>query len=307
MFFFAVNTLGFVRGFYSINSDLDCWIMPFAASLLAFATAQYYAAVLDAFPRVLLLFILAIACSLSAICGLHLAIAVFNRSIFTPRLKWGPASFVKLTHEAFRFTIPNILKLVESLSAENPYNSLVLVNELEPFFKCFQEHGRHEDLVFDPLARGYFPGLNPGVDEEHRSLDQRVETMLKWLYVLKNAPPSLRPSTEVTDAVATLKTHLPLWCQEVLDHLRNEEHSILTVIRKYIPLERQRDAMRKAYALTSSEDWHIVLPYVIKNLPMPLWKVQAVRSLVWVSKFELQSGYSYHCYRLCLSVRMKSA
>lgn len=281
-FFFAINVLGFTRGFYSVSSDVACWIMPFAASLLAVTTAEYYSAVLDTFPRVLLLFSITIACSLSAICGLHMAMAVFNRSIFTPRLKWGPASFLTLTHEAFRYSIPIILQLVESLSAENPYNSLVLVNELEPFFKCFQEHGRHEDIVFHPLMRGYFPGLNPGVDEEHKSLDQRVETMLKWLTVLKNAPPSLRPTNEVMDAVATLKTHLPLWCQEVLDHLRNEEHSLLTVLRKYVPIERQREATRKAFNLTASEDWQVILPYIIKNLPMSLWKVQLVRSLIWV-------------------------
>jgi hemerythrin-like domain-containing protein len=296
VFFFAVNIVGFLKGFFSFHGDVSMWMYAFGAALLAVSTAQYYAAVGETFARVLLLFILSFACYLCAICAVYTAIAVLDRSLFTPRMKWGPASFMKLTHEAFRFAIPTILQLTESLSAEDPYNSLVLVNELEGFFKSFQEHGRHEDLVFVPLVRGYFPGLNPGADEEHKSLDQRVGTMLKWLQVLKNAPPSLRPTAEVIDAVTTLRTHLPLWCQEAQDHMRNEEHSILTVVRKYVPIERQREATRKSFNLTSSEDWHVTLPYLLKNLPMRVWKVQLVRCFVWVSQINLHCILEFTLY-----------
>lgn len=282
VFFFAMNIVGFLRGFFSFVNDVSVWVMAFSACALAINTAQYYSTVQGTFAQVLLFFSVCFASYLCGICGVYTFVSIFDLTLFTPRNKWGPASFMKLTHEAFRYAIPQIRKLADSLAAENPHGARIFVNELEPFFRSFQEHSRHEDVVFFPLVRGLFPGLNPSVDQEHNSMEQRLDDMLRWMTVIKNAPPSLRPSQEVVEAVGILRTHLPAWCDEALEHMRNEENTITVVIRKYVSIERQREASRRSFNLTSSEDWHVIMPYLLKNLPVPLWKVRLIRTFIWV-------------------------
>ena len=275
LFFFAINVVGFSRGFFTFVPDVSNWIYAFSSCALALITAQYYAQVLDTVTRVILLFSVAIACYFTGMAFLHTLLQVCDLSLWTPRNKWGPASFMKLTHEAFRYATPNILRLLESITPEEPHALPVLVRELEPYFKCWVEHSRHEDLCFFPIVRGYFPGLNESVDAEHHHLEAKLAEFMDL--IKKGSDPDAAPAV-----IAQLKAEFPAWCESGLQHLRNEENTITVVIRKYASLERQREATRKAFDLTSTADWHTTLPYLLRNLPVPMWKIRLVRTFTWV-------------------------
>ena len=38
------------------------------------------------------------------------------QGVFTPEAKWGPISFVSLTHEAFRAAVPRLLQVAEEVA-----------------------------------------------------------------------------------------------------------------------------------------------------------------------------------------------
>ena len=283
LFFFGINIVGFARGFFTFVPDVSIWIYAFSASALALITAQYYAQVLDTFTRVVLLFSVAIACYLTGMAFLHTLNRACDLSLWTPRNKWGPANFMKLTHEAFRYATPNILHLLDTITPEEPHALPVLIRELAPYFKSWVEHSRHEDLCFFPIVRGYFPGLNESVDSQHHDLEAKLEEFRALIQ--KSGEADAAPAI-----IAKLKAELPAWCEQGLQHLRNEENTITVAIRKYASLERQRAATRQAFDLTSSADWHDTLPYIIRNLPVPMWKIRFVRTFIWVCGLNYGSG-----------------
>lgn len=298
VFFFAINVVGFARGFFTFVPDVSNWIYSFSSCALALITAQYYAQVLDTFTRVILLFSVSIACYLTGMSFLHTLHQVCELSLWTPRNKWGPASFMKLTHEAFRYATPNILRLLESITPEEPHALPALIRELDPYFKCWLEHSRHEDLCFFPIVRGYFPGLNESVDSEHHHLETKLAEFMEL--IKKGGEPEAAPAI-----IAQLKAEFPAWCESGLQHLRNEENTITVVIRKYTSLERQRAATRKAFDLTSTADWHDTLPYLLRNLPVPMWKLRLVRTFIWV---RIRNSYFFDVilFRRCRSVHRRS-
>lgn len=118
---------------------MGIWTMAFSSCALALNTSQYYSQVLDTFSRVVLLFSITWACYLTGICSLHTLNWLIEGTLFIPRPKWGPSSFMKLTHDAFRFAIPNIARLAEATSVENPSSLMLFVKELDPLLKCFVE------------------------------------------------------------------------------------------------------------------------------------------------------------------------
>ena len=102
-FFFAVNVVGWIDGFYSICNDFSIWEMAFSNCALAITTNQYYSFVVgDQFTFVLVIITMIIATCSSIVCLLHTLVWAVDGVLFKPKQKWGPISFMKLTHEAFR-------------------------------------------------------------------------------------------------------------------------------------------------------------------------------------------------------------
>eukprot|EP01038_Epipyxis_sp_PR26KG_P015306 gene15306-20628_t len=88
LLFFSMNGLGFYRYFFSYVQDMSIWLMPF--SLTSASTA---------------------------VCLLHTSVWLLDMSLFKPRMKCGPMNFLKITHEAFRFSIPKYENILEALKA----------------------------------------------------------------------------------------------------------------------------------------------------------------------------------------------
>jgi hypothetical protein len=95
------------------------------------------------------------------------------------------------------------------------------------------------------------------------------------------ASPSDKLTPGAIAAIVDLKASFPAWAELALAHLRNEENTITAVIRKYTNIERQRALTRQVYGITSSENWHKVLPFVVNSVEVPTWKVRFVRTFIW--------------------------
>jgi hypothetical protein len=52
-------------------------------------------------------------------------------------------------------------------------------------------------------------------------------------------------------------------------------------VRKYFSVERQKELTRRCYELTSTEEWHAALPYLLNNLPHPVWKSRLIHCFLW--------------------------
>eukprot|EP01041_Mallomonas_annulata_P011269 gene11269-23576_t len=287
MFFFMVNVVGILNGFFTYCQDMSIWIMAFSTCALAIHTIQYYSYLLDTFTYVVTIFTMAIATAITASCMLHTLNSVMDRSLFTPKNKWGPVSFMKLSHEAFRFSVPRMKRVVDAMDVNKVWTVLHFVSEIRPFMVAFDAHSQHEDHVLFPLARKMYPGLNPRMDADHEKVHELLNRVNRAIQMAPS--PSIARDDESAGAVSGelasllngIKADFPTWCDDVLEHLRDEEQSVTVVIRKNIPLARQREITARCFDITSSEDWHVVLPFVVKNLAVPMWKVRFIRTFIW--------------------------
>ena len=280
--FFAMNMYGIARGFFTFVKDMSIWNMAFASSLLSINTVQYYSMTLDTFTRTLVMFSITISCFLTGMSGLITILAIKDKSLFKARLKWAPATFLNLTHEAFRYSILGILKLLYEMKADNLMVATLLIDELKVFFKAYREHSAHEEHVFFPAISMLFPGLEKTASHQHRQSEKLMDFLLSQLVIIKNGANESTPSPKVVESMNAIRTHLPTWCYEALEHMRLEESTVSVIIRKYMSIDRQRDCIRRSFEVSSIDKWSIVLPYLLKNLPMHVWKVRMIRSLVWV-------------------------
>lgn len=304
-FFFAVNISGWLQGFYPICNDASIWTIAFANAALAITTIHYYSFVVeDEFIFVLVVITTAIASGSCIVSFLHTMSWLFDGALFKPRQKWGPLTFMKLTHEAFRVTVPRIEKSIEDIRIDIPYSVKMFLDLIEPFITTYSAHSEHEDRILFPAGREYFPGLNPEMSLEHEVEHETVKSFVKAITVLKgfaHNPESFSDRSDVQDAVSVFQKEFHSFGEHLLAHLRNEEQSITVVMRKYMSIDRQKDLCKKSFELTSSDDWHVIIPFMMTALPHPVWKVRFLRTFMWALPDRCQE-IGMMVYRGCDSV-----
>eukprot|EP01039_Chlorochromonas_danica_P010591 gene10589-11737_t len=287
LFFFILNSYGWIRNFHSYSNDLSIWIVPFANATFAYSTIYYLIQVGDELFKTLSFLTVVFTCIFASVSGLYTLYWLFDHKLFVPRPKWGPGSFTKFTHDAFRFAVPKYVTIVNGLDHASPDAIERFVADFEKFIAAFDARNQHLEHLIFPAARRYFPQLNPSLDAELVQLTADLEKLKQFVkeFHSKNGNEKVLAGQEF---VAYLKKSFAAWGNFALDHLRNEESTIAAVVRKYIPVEYQVELVKKAFDLTTGEEWRKVLPWVVFNLPNDEWKVKYVKSFIWADSKRAQ-------------------
>jgi glutaredoxin 3 len=279
LFLFAVLSNGWITGFFDYVPDLSIWFSSFAYSAIAFNTATYYSAVGDEFFFVLTVIATTIAAVSTAVCGLHSCKWLIDWTLFKPRPKWGPLTMIKLTHECFRFALPRMVKLVFALDGTNVAAVDHMVEEAKDLFCTYIEHAKAEDELILPAVRRYFPELCEELDNEHDAQCMILEKMIAAVNEYSSNPG--RDVFSARPMLAVLRAELPGWKDKLEAHMRSEEVTVLSAARKYLPIKRQGDLVSQMWDLTTTHAWNQIMPFVIRHLPVPLWKATYVNCFVW--------------------------
>lgn len=303
LFFFTILSMGYVRGFFSYTNDLSMWIVPFSLAVFAINTIQYYRLATDGLFLGLAIITGAVACASQAVTAAHTLYMFADGTLWVPKAKWGPLSFLKLTHEAFRFYLPQLEARIGELNALTQANGTdakttqrlvdAFVTEVDDLLKAFEIHSAHEDEVAFPMMRRFFPGLVPDVDAEHESLHA---TVIGWKALVQEYRDTSRAHAGDAEAggsaatvatlgqkvLSTLAADFGAWSTAVQAHLRHEEDSITVVARKYLPLELARQVTHACFTeVTTAEDWAVMFRFVLASLPVFQWKIRYVKAFVW--------------------------
>lgn len=283
LFFAVVLSLGYIRGFFSYTEDMSMWVIPFAYSAFAINTVQYYRIVNDgeSFMYVMSIISLVIASTSTAVTGLTTLQLLFDGTVFKPRPKWGPISFMKLTHECFRFALPKYQKIIESIDVADTLAVQYLIKDLDALFVTFMEHSRHEDEVLFPRLRRFFPGLNPAMDAEHEAAHTAVHKMEEAIHKYRDLIEDQHSTVGAVEMITVLKENFASWVEMVLPHLRNEESTITVAARKYLSLDYQMQISREVFDVTPASGWRLVIPFVVNNLPTAVWKSRYIKTFTW--------------------------
>ena len=81
---------------------VSCVADSFACAVLSLSAAQYYTLTDGEFSMLLAIFIISTTCTSASVCFGYTLMWSFDKSLFRPRVKWGPVSFMKLKKSRYQ-------------------------------------------------------------------------------------------------------------------------------------------------------------------------------------------------------------
>jgi tellurite resistance protein len=267
------------RQFFGANKfDVSYWAMTFPLDAIAASAAMYYQ--LSAFPIALVLMVLflALAALANGLCLLHTFSAIVKRrGIFTPDEKFGPLSFMKLTHEAFRGFLPKLSATLDAMHANDPASVKLFCALYSQFAVLHHEHSHHEDDVVYRHFNDMFPGHADKWVHDHEA--DRL-SMERWEATLNGMLGDLG-GAGVAAAIDSLKAELKPFLSHFLDHLQGEEDHLNAIGRKYVPLAVQKELVARCFAATPAASWERIFPFVVEHCPRFAQRTRFVQCFTW--------------------------
>uniref|UniRef100_A0A7S2I7X6 Glutaredoxin domain-containing protein n=1 Tax=Helicotheca tamesis TaxID=374047 RepID=A0A7S2I7X6_9STRA len=257
------------------------WNECFAIDALAACAALFYATNGLQASETLTYMGLTIACIANGLAFLHtMAALIRRRNVFTPEVKWGPLSFMKLTHEAFRGALPKLRSTLESIdladSSKGIGNLELFAAHYSQFSIVHEEHARHEDEVIFKTFNDYFHEHARKYNDDHTEDKAKME---EWRVLINGLLD--KTIDDPTPTLSRLQKEIPDFLNHFEEHLKGEEDNLQPIGRKHIPLAVQKQISRDAFTITSAKKWEVMIPFIINNLPRHMQRVRYLKVLAW--------------------------
>ncbi len=262
---------------------MEYWIGCFALDALAGAACLFYAVTDFRAAENLSIVALSMATIANFTNFLHTGVALIRRrGIFVPNNKWGPLSFMKLTHEAFRGNMATMRETLQNLNLSDTkamnQNLSIFAVHLNRFCILHEEHSKHEDEVIFKVFNDWFQEHAKAFNDEHDVFHIVMADVEKNANILLNR--SLLESDR-QEALTVLNKILPPFFKSFEEHLKGEEDNLQPIGKKYLPLEIQKQISRQVWAITAADRWEIIIPFVVLNLPRHQQRVRYLKVLLW--------------------------
>ncbi|CAB9507889.1 Glutaredoxin-C4 [Seminavis robusta] len=287
LFIFAVlcwSTLPYIGFLGKDKFGMQYWIGCFALGALAACSALMYAIYGYNALENLMITALIMASVANGVCFLHtLASLSRRRGVFTPEQKWGPLSFMKLTHEAIRGNMETMRSSLDTLDLNDKSDAArdhlaVFAAHFNRLCIVHDEHSKHEDQVIFKEFNDWFSKHAKKYNDDHEDFHAKIAYFKNLANLLLNTNIAKERRQSALD---TLKKDLPPFLDYFLVHLKGEEDNLNPIGRKYLPLQVQKQISRKVFQITASENWEVIIPYVINNLPRHVQRVRYLKVLLW--------------------------
>lgn len=281
IFYSSLPHLGFLG---NDNFGMSHWIGCFSLSVLAACGCVFYALTNFNAARTLQFIFLSLATIANFVCLLHTASGIIRRrGVFTPEGKWGPLSFMKLTHEAFRGNMDTMRSSLGNLDLsddckETEDNVNLFAAHLNRFSILHDEHSKHEDEIIFKTFNDWFHDHAKKYNDDHEDYHRTFAKVVPNANILLNRSLSLAGRQE---GLNVLKEILPPFFDDFENHLRGEEDNLVCIGRKFLPLELQKQISRKVWEVTPADRWEVIIPFVINNLSRHPQRVRYLKVLLW--------------------------
>lgn len=265
----------FFRPYFArLRWDMSYWAASFPAAAMTMCSMYYNSVKPGGLSKGIALTCLFVCSWLTAMLLLHTLTALLKLQVFTPDYKWGPMSFMRLTHEALRGVLPRLQREAAEAQGGSEGSLAALRATWQAVVLAHHEHGRHEDDVIFPTYREFFPHVTAEADQQHQELDAAIDSISSQLEALGGGKAGPEAAGQLSAAVERYAVALQA-------HLRWEEDHLQTMPRKYIPLELSKQIIRKCWAATPATTWHVLLPLLLESMPMLVQRVRFVKTLLW--------------------------
>lgn len=269
----------FVQG-YSSRGVFDpafSWAYAFPVEALAVAAVRYSAAVPGAFTEGMAYCALALASGATAVLALQTLRELILRRVFVADAKYGPLSQQVLTHEAFRGAIPRLLAALDVLDPSRPAPAVAadFARQFRRFAAAHTWHAAHEEQVLFKTFEDYFPGVAQKYSADHAADGPKLAAWADAVAALEAGGAGWAP------ALATLRAELPAFTAELAEHLIGEETELQPVGRKHVPIDVQKEVMRKIFEMTPATVLADFFPWCVSNMPLTGQRVKFCRCWLW--------------------------
>eukprot|EP00041_Stephanoeca_diplocostata_P019409 m.418837 g.418837 ORF g.418837 m.418837 type:complete len:1030 (-) comp21294_c1_seq7:310-3399(-) len=269
--------------------DMSYWNFVFSLDAFAAASGVYHSITHFKIAEFLFFASLAVATVANLIALLHTLVAlVRQRGVFTPAIKWGPLSFMKLTHEGVRGALPHMQRCLAKVDVTDKGSIQVFACEFAKFLTLHHEHANHEDLVAYKEFERFFPHHARQWLDDHekdrvllRDLEQKINTLLAFANSTDGCDHGAVSESEATALVNELRDILGPFVEHFLVHLDGEEENLNPIGRKHIPLAIQRTLVQRVWEVTPIAAWTVIIPYMLENMPRIPQRKKYIRSLIW--------------------------
>ena len=264
--------------------NMGYWTECFALDTLAACACLFYALNGWQTSRALSFAALTMAAIANVTAFLHFCSAlVRRREVFTPEVKWGPLSFMKLTHEAFRGNMATLRHYIDAVdvtdtSAKGRENIDLFAAHFNRFCVLHEEHAKHEDEVIFKTFNDFFPEHARKYNDDHTEDHQKLQ---EWCILANKLLDKVLPTEERKQALDELRGALPAFFEHFEEHLRGEEDNLQPIGRKYLNLAIMKEISRKVWELTPAKRWEVIIPFIVTNLPRHMQRVRYLKVLCW--------------------------
>jgi len=258
--------------------DISYWNFIFPLDTLASAATVYY--VISGFEvaHVLSIICLAVASGANLLAFFHTCVAlVRGRMVFTPEVKWGPLSHMKLLHEAVRNAMPELEAALNAVDLAKPETVHRFAALYRQFAVLHEEHAKHEEQVIFKAFNDFFHGHAQQWNDDHAA---DAVLLAKWSGMLNEVLGDADGEVKAAH-MSALRSDLPRFLEHFLEHLKGEEEHLNPVGRKYVPLALQKELTRKVWDITDATRWEVIVPYIINNLPRHQQRTRYLKVLFW--------------------------
>ncbi|KAG1678390.1 hypothetical protein FOA52_015157 [Chlamydomonas sp. UWO 241] len=267
--------VGLHRPFFGrIKFDMSYWATGFPSAAVAIAVLFYYALIPGPLSQGIAIAALAVASVLNVVLLLQTYAGILRFKVFVPDNKWGPLSFMRLSHEAFRGALPKLVEAAKAVVASGTNADAALIEELSENWRTLSlahtEHAKHEDLAIFKTYNEFFPGVVTQWNEEHEEHHKMIAQI--------NTAVAAASSGSTPGALVPM---IEEYAIEVEKHLRGEEDHLQGMPRKYLPLEIHKQILRECWALTPAPAWADFIPWALNALPMLHQRVRFLKTLLW--------------------------
>jgi hemerythrin-like domain-containing protein len=284
LFLTLVMGVGFLKKFfYAQKAEMSHWAFVFLVDAVALGSIVYDFNLNSTFSNVIKTLFVYLASYAAALVGLHTLRKLLDVELFVPQMKWGPMSFMKLTHEALREGIQKVTEMLEQIENAEDANILDLVStEFTGLLNVLSIHAKHEESIIFPELERLFPGISKTVHSEHVEIEEVEAYIADYLKNLH------KNRLEDKSSVLAFKTKAVEWLNTLKQHLRDEEVSVTQVVRKYTTSEHQKKIVTDCYDATSSEEIEVFIPWVLNHLRMSPMRTKFIKTFVWAMPYRAQ-------------------
>ena len=276
----AWATFPYINFFGRDPFSMNYWPVCFALGMLASCAALFYATNGYQTMEIFMLMALTVATGANGLALLHTLTAIRRQKVFTPTPKWGPLAFMKCTHHGIRGAIPKLGAALDQVNLLDSSNrGLDKFASLFAQFKLVhEEHSRHENCVIFKVFSQYFPSYCKEYIQEHADDEAKL---VRWSRMIDTLLDPKGDASEKDTAYEHLMYNIPEFLESQLLHLQREEEHLQPIGKKYVPITLQKQMIQDCFEITSSDQWEVMLPYIINNCSRHEQRIRYIKCLCW--------------------------